>query len=72
MSHYENPIRLHVSFTRPDSAEVVLQGPALEAFYTWLETGDEQDHIEFTEKLLEQMEDHIIAWTHIDEWTHNC
>lgn len=72
MSHYENPIRLRVSFTAPDPTNIVLQGPALDAFYTWLESGDEADHDTFIEALTDQLEDHIAQWTMIDEWDHDC
>lgn len=72
MSHYDEPVRLSVSFTAPDPTSIVLQGPALEAFYVWLESGSDEDHDEFIDKLADQCEDHIAQWTMIEEWNHDC
>ncbi len=68
MSQYEDPIRLRVSFDRPESTSVVLQGPALQAYYEYLESGDDGDYDYFVDMLHDQLEDHIAAFTTIRDW----
>jgi hypothetical protein len=65
MSEYENPVKLRVSFDRPESTTVVLQGAALTAYYEYLESGDDADYDYFTDMLHDQVEDHIAAFTSI-------
>ena len=71
MSQYENPVALRISFTAPDPTHVVLQGPALAAFRTWQESGDDADHEVFMDCLFEQVEDHVAQWTMIEEWNYD-
>lgn len=68
MSQYEDAVQLSVSFTAPDIAKVVLQGPTLEAWRDWQESGDETDYEVFMELLHEQLEDHIATWTQVEDW----
>lgn len=72
MSHYEDPIRLRVSFNRPSPTTVVLQGEARRAFLDWAESGDDGDEEYFMECLADQTEDYVAQWTTIDEWDHDC
>lgn len=65
MSEYENPVKLRISFDRPESTTVVLQGAALTAYYEYLESGDDADYDYFTDMLHDQVEDHIAAFTSI-------
>lgn len=67
MSQYDNPVKLRVSFNRPESTSVVLQGPALDAYYEYLESGDDGDYDYFVDMLHDQLEDHIAAFTTIDD-----
>lgn len=69
MSQYENPIKLRVTFNRPESTSVVLQGPALDAYYEWLDSGDDGDYDYFLDELHNQVEDHIAGFTTINEAT---
>lgn len=69
MSQYENAVKLAVSFEAPENTTLVLQGPALAAYYNWMESGDEGDYEYFMDMLHEQLEDHIAQWTFISDWT---
>lgn len=62
---YEYPIKLRVSFDRPESTQVVLQGPAKQAYLEYLESGDDGDYDYFLDMLHDQVEDHIAAFTTI-------
>jgi hypothetical protein len=62
---YENPVKLRVSFDRPESTIVVLQGPALDAYFEWQESGDDGDYDYFLDELHNQLEDHIVTYTMI-------
>jgi hypothetical protein len=68
VSQYENPVQLAVSFNAPENTQVVLQGPTLEAWRDWQESGDEADYSAFLDLLHEQLEDHFALWTTIDKW----
>lgn len=68
MSQYENPVKLAVSFDAPENTTIVLQGPALAAYYEWMESGDDGDYEYFMDKLHEQVEDHIAQWTMVRDW----
>lgn len=68
MSQYENPVKLTVSFDAPENTTIVLQGRALQAYYEWMESGDDADYEYFREMLQEQLEDHIAAWTMVRDW----
>lgn len=68
MGQYDNPVKLAVSFKAPETTSVVLQGPALEAYYVWKLSGDDADHEVFMDLLGEQLEDHIAQWTLIRDW----
>lgn len=70
VSQYENPVKLRVSFTAPETAFIVLQGPALDAYYEYMASGADEDHEYFMEMLTDQLEDHIAQWTLIDDWDH--
>lgn len=72
MSHYEDPIRLRVSFNRPAPTTVVLQGETRRAFLDWAESGDDGDEEYFMECLANQTEDYVAQWITIDEWDHDC
>lgn len=65
MSQYDNPVKLRVSFDRPESTTVVLQGAALAAYYEYLESESDEDYDYFTDMLHDQVEDHIAAFTTI-------
>jgi hypothetical protein len=68
VSPYENPVKLRVSFSAPETTTVVLQGYALEAYREWQLSGDDADEEYFMEMLADQLESHIAAWTMIDDW----
>jgi len=68
VSQYENPVKLAVSFDAPENTTIVLQGPALAAYYEWMESGDDGDYEYFMDKLHEQVEDHIAQWTMVRDW----
>ena len=68
VNQYDNPIRLRVSFDRPESTSVVLQGAALQAYYDYLESEDDGDYDYFVDTLHDQLEDHIAAFTTIRDW----
>lgn len=61
-------VQLSVSFSAPENTTVVLQGYALEAYNTWRETGDDGDYEWFVEMLNDQLTDHVLAWTFVDDW----
>jgi hypothetical protein len=65
---YEDGVRLRVSFEEPELTHIVLQGPALEAYYAWMMSGSDEDHTEFLDALTEQCADHIAQWTTIRDW----
>lgn len=68
MSQYENAVKLSVSFDAPENTTIVLQGPALKAYYEWMESGDDGDYEYFMDMLHEQLEDHIAQWTMVRDW----
>ena len=68
VSQYENAVKLSVSFDAPENTTIVLQGPALTAYYAWMESGDDGDYEYFMDMLHEQLEDHIAQWTMVRDW----
>lgn len=68
MGQYEDGLRLKVSFEEPEVTHIVLQGPALEAYFAWQLSGDDADHDAFMDALHDQCEDHIAQWTRIRDW----
>jgi hypothetical protein len=64
----EGNVQLSVSFSAPENTTVVLQGLALEAYNTWRETGDDGDYDWFVQMLNDQLADHILEWTLVDDW----
>lgn len=65
---YTNPVKLSVSFDKPRPAEIVLQGPALTAYYDWKLSGADEDLEYLEELIIEQTEDHVAAWTLLGDW----
>lgn len=65
---YDNPIRLQVSFEEPEPTSIVLQGPALAAYWDMMEEGSDEAYEAFMDKLTEQCESHIAQWTRIRDW----
>lgn len=68
VSQYDDAVKLTVSFDAPENTTIVLQGPALEAYYDWKSSGDDADYDYFMDKLTEQLEDHIAQWTMVRDW----
>lgn len=66
-SPYDNGVKLRVSFDNPEPTTVVLQGPALQAYFDYQESGDDADYDYFVDMLHEQVEDHIAAFTPITD-----
>lgn len=64
----EQPIRLRVSFNAPENTVIELQGPALEAYKAWVESGSDEDESYLADMLMEQSEDHVAMWTTLEEW----
>lgn len=67
-SPYENPVKLRVTFDAPENTEIVLQGPALQAYYDWL--GGEGSEDELAEAIMEQCEGHVAMWTMLRDWNY--
>jgi len=67
-SQYENPIKLRVSFDAPETITLVLQGPALQAYYDWMSGEGSED--ELAEAIMEQCEEHVAMWTMLRDWDH--
>lgn len=65
---YENPVRLAVSFQAPENTIITLQGPALAAYYEYLEDGSDEAYDLLAEAITDQCEDHIVMWTYLDHW----
>lgn len=61
-------IRLAVSFDAPENTVIELQGPALAAYYRWLEDGDDAAADELSDAIMEQCEEHVAAWTMLRDW----
>lgn len=65
---YENPVRLVVSFDAPENTTIVLQGPALTAYYEYLEDESDEAADALSEAIMDQCEEHIAAWTMLRDW----
>lgn len=63
-------IRLAVSFNAPERTIIELQGPALDAYNKWVEDGDDISYDELADAIMEQCEEHVAAWTMLDEWNY--
>lgn len=61
-------IRLAVSFDAPENTVIELQGPALAAYYRWLEDGDDTSADELSDAIMEQCEEHVALWTTLNSW----
>lgn len=61
-------IRLAVSFNAPENTVIELQGPALEAYRTWVEDQDDASEEALADAIMEQCEDHVAMWTTLDGW----
>ena len=67
-SLYEHPVKLEVAFQAPDPAVIVLQGPALEAYYEWKSSGSWEDEDYLNDLIMEQCEDYVAGFTLLDDW----
>lgn len=62
------PVKVWVEFRPPEPTVIELQGPALRAYYRWLEEADDASEEWLEEKIYEQCENHIVLWSRLHEW----
>jgi hypothetical protein len=63
------PVDVRVSFYRPDPTVIRLEnGPALRAYYKWLEEPTSKNEEALAEYIWDHCEDYVLQWTTLDEW----
>lgn len=63
------PVDVRVNFNAPPSTTVRLyDGPALRAYYKWLEHPSWENEEALAEYIWNHCEDHVLAWTTLAEW----
>jgi hypothetical protein len=73
MKHPENlpqtPVDVRITFEKPDPTVIRLEnGPALRAYYRWLEEPTWKNEQILADYLFEHCEDYILQWTKLEEW----
>lgn len=63
------PVDIRIEFEKPDPNVIRLEnGPALRAYYRWLENPSHQNEMRLADYLFEQCEDYILQWTTLGFW----
>lgn len=61
-------VQLSVSFEAPAPAFITLQGEALDAYYVYQEDPSDENEAYLADRIYDQCEDHIAAWSSLDSW----